>query len=492
MSMAFSDIREFIEGLRKAGELADVNAEVDWRYEIGAIVRKNLDLKGPALLFSKIKGYNSALFTCGVSTYSRLSFALGLGANQKLGTLVSEVGLRLDNPIKAKKIDSGPCKQVILTGDEADVLKFPVPLWQDKDGGRYIGTWHGVITRDPETGCLNGGMYRVMVHDGKTLGILLARDQHIGVHYHKYRKMNKPMPVAIVIGTDPVLPLAFLTPVPLNADEYDVAGGLRGKAIELVKCETVDLDVPATAEIVIEGEISDQERMIEGPFGEWMGHYGGDAGPKPVIHVKCITHRIDPVFRGTLEGRPVNEDHICTSVVLSALAQNTARKTLGIPGVRGIHFPAAAGGWGMAIVSIDQRYPAHSRTIAHALLSMKAGAFLKNVIVVDDDVDPFNLDEVWWAMTSRLQASQGINILQRGKGAFMDPSQQMNLRGFTDTLIVEAVKPYEWRPRPEWGGERFPPIAQPSREIMEAVDRRWKELGIMGNEKMVREGGCLK
>lgn len=291
------------------------------------------------------------------------------------------------------------------------------------------------------------------------------------------------MPVAIVIGMDPVLPLTFLTPLSANLDEYDFAGGLRGEAVDLVKCETIDLEVPASVEIVIEGEIPPKERKMEGPFGEWMGHYGGKPGPRPVIHVHCITYRNNPIFRGTLEGKPINEDHTCTSVALSALAHNFLIETLGIPGIRGVHFPAASGGWGMAIVSVNQRYPAHSRTIAHALLGSKMGAFLKNVIIVDEDIDPFNLDEVWWAMLSRLQASRGVTILQRGKTAFMDPSQIPELQGFADTLIIEAVKPYEWQPRPEWGNERFPVTAYPSKEIMESVEKRWNELGIFQRKK---------
>ena len=137
----------------------------------------------------------------------------------------------------------------------------------------------------------------------------------------------------------------------------------------------------------------------------------------------------------------------------------------------------------MAVVSVSQKYPAHSRTIAHALLGSKMGAFSKNVIVVDEDIDPFNLDEVWWAMLSRLQASRGVTILQRGKTAFMDPSQSPELQGFGDTLIVEAVKPYEWQPRPEWGNKRFPPVACPSKAIMESVEKRWNELGILSSEK---------
>jgi len=476
--MPFKDLREFIERLRLEGELAEISTEVDWRYEIGGIVRKNLDTKGPALLFKKIKDYSSPLFTCGVSTYPRLSLALGLSADLSLQEIISEFRKRIKKPIKANHVKIGSCKENILQGDKVNLFRFPVPLWQEGDGGRYLGTWHGVITKDPETGWTNGGMYRVMVHDQKTLGILIARDQHIGLHYEKNRRINQAMPVAIVIGMDPVLPLTFLTPLPAQKDEYDLAGGLRGQAIDLVKCETIDLDVPASAEMVIEGEIPPDERRVEGPFGEWMGHYGGKPGPRPIIHVHCITHRNDPIFRGTLEGKPVNEDHLCTSVALSALAYNFLEDTLGISGIRGVHYPAVSGGWGMAIVSVNQRYPAHSRTIAHGLLGSKVGAFLKNVILVDDDIDPFNLDEVWWSMVSRLQASRGITILQRGKGAFMDPSQIPELQGFSDTLVVEAVKPYEWQPRPEWGNKRFPPVAYPSQEIMGTVERKWNSFGI--------------
>ena len=476
--MPFKDLREFIERLRLEGELAEISTEVDWRYEIGGIVRKNLDTKGPALLFKKIKDYSSPLFTCGVSTYPRLSLALGLSADLSLQEIISEFRKGIKKPIKANHVKIGSCKENILQGDKVNLFRFPVPLWQEGDGGRYLGTWHGVITKDPETGWTNGGMYRVMVHDQKTLGILIARDQHIGLHYEKNRRINQAMPVAIVIGMDPVLPLTFLTPLPAQKDEYDLAGGLRGQAIDLVKCETIDLDVPASAEMVIEGEIPPDERRVEGPFGEWMGHYGGKPGPRPIIHVHCITHRNDPIFRGTLEGKPVNEDHLCTSVALSALAHNFLEDTLGISGIRGVHYPAVSGGWGMAIVSVNQRYPAHSRTIAHGLLGSKVGAFLKNVILVDDDIDPFNLDEVWWSMVSRLQASRGITILQRGKGAFMDPSQIPELQGFSDTLVVEAVKPYEWQPRPEWGNKRFPPVAYPSQEIMGTVERKWNSFGI--------------
>jgi len=293
--MPYKDLREFIDRLRSEEELIEVSVEVDWKYEIGGIVRKNLDLKGPALLFKKIKDYHTPFFTCGVSTYPRLSLALGLSEHEPIEEIISEFRKRIKNPVKPQKVVAGPCKENIIKGDEIDLLSFPVPLWQERDGGRYIGTWHGVITKDPETGGTNAGMYRTMIQERRTLGILIARDQHIGLHYEKYRKMNRPMPVVIVSGMDPVLPLAFLTPFPAHMDEYDFAGGLRGEAVNLVKCETIDLEVPASAEIVIEGEIPLKERKMEGPFGEWMGHYGGKPRPRPVIHVHCITHRNDPI-----------------------------------------------------------------------------------------------------------------------------------------------------------------------------------------------------
>jgi len=156
--MPFKDLRDYIDLLRSQGELAEVNAEVDWRYELGGVVRKNLDIKGPALLFNRIKGYRTPLFTCGMSTYERLAVALGMPQKIRLEDLVKEVAGRLRRPLPAEIVSSGPCKEVIIETEESDVLKFPVPLWQSKDGGRYLGTWHGVVTRDPETRWLNAGM----------------------------------------------------------------------------------------------------------------------------------------------------------------------------------------------------------------------------------------------------------------------------------------------------------------------------------------------
>ena len=493
--MAFDDLRSFIEDLKIRNKIAVVEAEVDWRDEIQGIVRKTFDNYGPALLFTHVRDYQTPLFVGGIATYDRFAIAMGLQENKPLKEIIDEFSSRIKNPLKPRVVDFGPCKENILYEKDLDITKFPVPIWNEMDGGRYFGTWHLLITKDPESDWINAGMYRMMIHNKTTLGVLIAYDQHIGMHYSKYRRKKKPMPAAVAVGMDPVIPTVAASPFGIGVSEFDMAGALRGKPVELVRCETCDLLVPSTAEIVVEGEIPLEERTLEGPFGEWMGHYGGRARPRPIFEVKCITFRNSPIYQGTLEGKPINEDHICTSISLSALTSNFLSDICGIPGIKGVHYPACAGGWGMAIVSVQQSYPGHSRAIAHALLGSKMGGFVKNVIIVDEDINPFNLDEVWWALVTRLQASRSINILTRGKTAVLDPSQAPDMRGFTDTLIIEAVKPYEWKPRPEWKNERFPPIAYPSEEVMKKVEENWRRYGIdleYKDSRMGRKGAGLK
>lgn len=475
--MPYTDLRGFISTLDKSKELARIKTEVDWKYELGGVVRKSFDMGGPALLFENVKDYSTSVFVGGVQTYPRLAMALDLPPETGLQELINVFRQRIRKPVEPRVVATGPCKENIMKGDSVDLFHFPVPWWQKHDGGRYMGTWHGTVTRDPETGWLNYGMYRMMIHDKKNLGILLAYDQHIGIHYSKYKKLNKPMPAAVIMGMDPVIPISSCTPFAAGVNEYHMAGALRQAPVELVKCETVDLEVPATAEIVVEGEISLTERRMEGTFGEWMGHYGGRPRPRPVMNVKCITFRNNPIYCGTLEGKPVNEDHVVTSVSLSALTHNMLDH-MGFQGIRGVHFPAWGGGWAMAVVSVKQAYQAHSRQVAHAVLGSKMANFTKNVIIVDDDIDPFNLGEIWWALMSRLQASRGVTIMPRGKAAILDPSSPRDMRGFADTFLIEAVKPYEWLPNPDWNNERYPLVAYPAPETMELVEKRWKEYGI--------------
>jgi 4-hydroxy-3-polyprenylbenzoate decarboxylase len=261
--MIFSDLRAYIEALEKEGEVVRIRKEVDWNLELSGIIRRSYDLKAPAPLFENIKGYPGGYRILGAPiglsdrqgrSLARLAISLGFPADSTFTEIVERCTGRRKERIKPVVVDTGPCKENIFLGDQVNLLELPVPFFHKGDGGRYIGTWHIVVTKDPETNWVNWGMYRLMVIDKETMGCLLRPDQHIGLHYYqKYELMGRPMEFAVAIGTEPVSSIVGAVRVPAGVDEVDVAGGLRGEPIELVKCETVNLYVPATSEIVIEG-----------------------------------------------------------------------------------------------------------------------------------------------------------------------------------------------------------------------------------------------
>jgi len=483
--MAYRDLREWIDTLEKEGELARVQAEVDWNLELGAIARENMDRGGPALLFENIKDYKDApcrkVFTCSLSTYSRIALMLGVPKDTPYKELIQIWRERIKKPKKPVIVDTGPCKENILMGDEVDLFIFPTPHWQKLDGGRYIGTFHGVVTKDPETGWINVGTYRNMIHDKSTTTMSVAQGQHIWYHWRKYRAKGQNMPAAIVIGWDPVLPAVASAPVPLGVDEYEMMGALRGEPVELVKCETVDLYVPATAEIVLEGEIiTDRSQFITcGPFGEFTGHYGG-ANPRPPFKVKCITFRNDPILQGTLEGKPINEDHRICSVSHSAFIWDLLDERMrGVTGVN--NDPSTA--YANLIVQIDNTYYGQVHQVAANVWSSSLSNMMcKNIIVCDQDVNIYDLNEVFWALAYRVDPSRDI-IQFPGWISALDPIVHVKDRLSPGgnkgiRLLIDATKAID-RPRaPEYFGEKFPPVAYPDEETMKNVRQRWKEYGI--------------
>jgi UbiD family decarboxylase len=474
------DLRSFIQKLDEAGELVRVKAKVDWKYELGGIALKCVGSKmGPALLFENIKGYKTPLFTGGLLTVKRLALGLDMDPDTSAAELQQEAVRRLAEPIKPKLVKTGPCKENKLMGKDIDVFKFPIPWWTEKDGGRYIGTWHQVIAKDPESDWTNVGTYRMMAHDANTCGIQYSPFQHIAMIHAKYKKMNKPMPVAITIGNDPVCPLVSITPFPQGVSEWDMAGALRGRALEVVKGETVDLNIPAYAEIVIEGEVPVSETRLEGPFGEHTGFYGGGKRPLPIVKVKCITHRNSPIFRGSILGKPVTEDHSCLSFTLASQAMAMYRDT-GFPGVTAVSCPAGGDPDFCAIVSIKKSYPSHGLDAGRLLLSGKGGKIIKHVIVTDDDINVFDLNEVLWAVNTRMQASRQVYITRLESGSRLDPSVPFDWLGLTDKMIMDTTWPStpDFPSRPEWDGAVHPPEVKMSAELSEAIDKRWKEFGI--------------
>ncbi len=480
MGKEIFDLPSFIQRLDEEGELARVKAEVDWKYELSAIARKVYGPPpGPALLFEKVKDYDSPVFVGGLHTLRRVAIALGLDPQIDEASLVKEYVSRLEHPVKPVIVDSGPCKENIYFDDDVDVLKFPVPLWGERDGGRYIGTWHQVVTKDPETGWTNVGTHRMMVHERNICGIFFPPFQHIALMYAKYQKMNRPMPIAISIGNDPVGILVSTSAFPAGVNEWTMAGALRGRPMELVKGETVDLEVPAHSQIVLEGEILPLERRAEGPFGEHTGFYGGGIRPLPIVKVKCITHRNNPIFRGTVMGRPITEDSRITSINLAAQAM-TAYRTSGFLGVTAVRFPPGGDPWFCSMISIKKSYSSHALDAGRLLLSSKVGKFTKLVIVVDDDIDIYNFDQVLWVLNTRFQAGRDMHITHNESGSGLDPSVRHDFLGFTDKMIMDATwtTTPDFPPRDDWDGERHPPEVVTGEEIKKLVEKRWKEYGI--------------
>jgi 4-hydroxy-3-polyprenylbenzoate decarboxylase len=267
MASRIYDLRSFITRLEEAGELARVKASVDWKYELGAISRQVFGPPpGPALLFENIKDYSTSVFVGGLHTIRRIAIALGLDPETDEPALLQEYGHRLEKPLEPVLVDSGPCKDNKFFDDKVNALMFPVPWWNEQDGGRYIGTWNQIVSKDPETGWTNVGTYRMMVHEPNVLGIQFSPFQHIAMMFAKYKKMNRPMPIAVTIGNDPVAMFASASPFPEGVNEWTMAGALRGQPLELVKCETSIWKCLAFRNSP-GGEISVNETRMEGPFG---------------------------------------------------------------------------------------------------------------------------------------------------------------------------------------------------------------------------------
>lgn len=488
--MAAKDLREWIELLDKKGELQRIKAEVDWDEEIGAITREISSRCGPALLFETIKDYQKALcrrlFTNGTGTRERVCRLLGLPEETSYRELVLKLKELFRKPVEPRRVKDGQVKENISTGDKIDLYQFPVPKWNPLDGGRYIMTSASVVTMDPETHVLNVGTYRGMVSTKNTISVLLATTQGWGKHFVKYKNRGEEMPVAVVLGWDPTLFIAASTPV--NYPEYEMAGSLRGEAVDLVKCETNDLWVPATAEIVLEGRISPDPKTfeLEGPFSEYPGYYGGKRAPKHTIRVDCITYRNDPIFTGCLTGSSpgrTNEGTTWTPATFSALAWNYLEQA-GVPNVMGVW----RGKWPEVMrVQIRKSHRSHAQQVANVLWGSHIGNYsAKHLIVVDEDIDIYDGEAIEWALAYRVNAGMGdISFFPGTAGSMLDPSVPVLERdsvkyghGKWTRVLIDATINWELESQEQYGGGRYPPLGTTiSPRMEETLRKRWKEYG---------------
>ncbi|MDH3233183.1 MAG: UbiD family decarboxylase [Alphaproteobacteria bacterium] len=487
-------LRSWLDQLDAAGELRRITAKVDWDEEIGAIARVNLSLGGPALLFERIKGYEHArctqFFTCGVGEKRKVALMLGLPPESTEKALVQHLKDTYRDPIEPVTVSGGPVKDVVLTGKEINLWEFPTPRWHASDGGRFIDTFCGVITHDMETDRANIGLYRGQVLSKRKVGKLLIPTQGWGTHFGKYKDAKNRMPVAIAHGWHDALPFCAGSPFPKHICEWDMIGAIIGQPVELVDCETVPLQVPATAEIVVEGWIDPDPAsfQMEGPFADYPGYLGGKPSPKPVLKVTAVTHRHNPILRGALEGaRPgfPSEDSPLCAFSWSAIAWNMLEDA-GVAGVTDVWMPPVSTGTNI-VVQIRKRYRGHAMQVAHALWGTGSGQwFFKNVMVVEEDIDIRDPQALDWAMAFRVNAGRGdVAIIGPTFGSVLDPSTLPADRdvpkygtGKWHRVLIDATRSWEHEPKAEFGGHRYPPLNKIRPKLERKLKKRWAKYGI--------------
>ena len=485
---AYRDLREFIADLEACGELARVRGEVDPRLEITEITQRTTRAGGPALLFERVKGHSTPVLINAFGSMERMAMALGVARIEDLAAEIESVlelpagggsgGLSMVDKLKMlprlkelseigpRVVRDGPCQEVVLEGERANLDAFPIIQCWPEDGGRFI-TLPLVFSRHPETGGRNMGMYRMQVYDQRTTGMHWHRHKGGAGHYWAAEKRGERLPVAAVLGGDPLLVYAATAPLPDGIDELLFAGFVRKRGVEMVRCRTVDLEVPATAEIVIEGWVEPRERRREGPFGDHTGYYSLP-DDFPVFHVSAITHRRDPIYPTTVVGPPPQEDAFLGKAT-ERLFLPLLRKQL--PEIVDMNLPVESCFHNLVIVSIDKRYPGHARKVMHAFWGLGQLMFSKIIVVVDKDVNVHDPREVLWKATNHIDPRRDIVFVD---GPVDELDHAAPLVCFGSKMGIDAT--HKWRGE---GFERdWPEEMVMSPEVVERVDARWGELGI--------------
>ncbi|HLQ60906.1 MAG TPA: UbiD family decarboxylase [Candidatus Acidoferrales bacterium] len=470
----YRGLREWIDAVDRLGQLRRVHG-ANAEEEIGAATDVLQHREGkPAVIFDQVPGYDPGfrVLVNGLGAIDRIALTLGLPVGRdKLETSDAwRQRIKELKPLPPVEVKDGPIFENVRRAKDVDMTIFPAPRWHPLDGGRYIGTGSFDITLDPEDGWVNLGTYRVMVHDATRLGYYISPGKHGRLHRQKYFDRGERMPVAMVFGSDPLLFLASCTEIPYGVSEYAWVGAVRGQPQEVIKGPVTGLPLPADAEIVIEGFASPTESLPEGPFGEWTGYYASDMRPEPVVNVEALYYRDQAILLGEPPGQPPDEQSRYRAVLRSALLRDELEK-VGIPDVVGAWQHEVGGSRLFTVVSIKQRYPGHSRQVMHVAAQCRAGAYAgRYTVVVDEDIDPSNLEEVMWALCTRSDPATSIDIIQRAWSTPLDPRippDRKAVKDFTNSrALIDATRPWEWK-------DKYAPINVPPREQREAALKRW-------------------
>ena len=474
------DLRDFLEKAKAEGEVQEIEG-ADWNLELGTITElvAEKENNGPALIFDKIKDYPQGYRVAAnlYTTKRRIAIAMGIDPDTPALEIVKMWRGKGFKPVKPTEVKTGRVMENVLLGDEVNLLKFPVPWWHELDGGRYMGTGHVVIMKDPDEGWVNLGVQRAVVHDEKTLGLYISPGKHNRIIMERYFAKGQNCPVVMAFGPEPLTYLSGCMHVPWGISEFDWAGWMRKEPLEVMKGEFTGIPFPADDEIVIEGECinPDVEQRDEGPFGEWTGYYGGGRLPQPIVRVKALYHRDNPILASFPPLKPPIPRFGVP--IVSAPAVWNDLENAGVTGIKGVWQLSSGGDRLLMVISIKQEHAGHAKQAAMVAAGGHGGGYMgKYIIVVDDDIDPANVEEVLWAIATRCEPENSIDILRDCWGTPLDPllsPEKRRNKDYSHSLaIFNACRPFYWK-------NEFPVINKASDELRSKVAKKWgKEIGL--------------
>jgi 4-hydroxy-3-polyprenylbenzoate decarboxylase len=481
--VGWSDLRDWLALIERHGALRHVTADVDPVEELGAVTYLAAQQdNAQALLFERMAGdeTGSRILTnmLGASK-ERYALSVGIDPALSIADMIGEtrkVMKRSLPPTRVPKAEA-PVNEIVLKGDEIDLTTFPIPHFWPGDGGRFIGTGDITFTRPPDGDRINVGCYRQMLQGPREIGLYCSPGKHGLLDREAWWARGEACEVVCAYGIDPVLFMVAAQTFGVSQSELDVAGGMMGRGVPLTDAEFVSLPIPANAEIVIEGVVRPGNFLPEGPLGEFTGYYGRDRSPQAVIDVKALHYRRNPIFTHALMAKyPSCEIGAYYAIMRSARILDDLQG-IGVPGVVSAYaHPAAASGWGMVVVSLQQKYAGHSaQVLALAAQCPAAAYYTKWIIVVDEDVDPTNLDDVLWALSTRCHPAEDIDLLRNTWSTGLDPSQPVpEARPYGSKALINACKPHRYL-------KQFPKSTNLRRSVYDKVAARWSELGMPGS-----------
>jgi 4-hydroxy-3-polyprenylbenzoate decarboxylase len=471
--MANKDLRDWLSAVDKIGELKRI-AGAEPKEEIGGIVDLYQRKMGnAAVLFDEVPGFpkGSRVLANILTSVPRINVAVGLPPEATEMDLVQRwrTYMREARSFDPVEVNGGPLIENVLEGRAVDLTKIPTPVWHEHDGGPFIGTACLVIMKDPDSGWVNSGTYRVQTQGPNLATVMMSPGKHGRLIMQKYHERGQACPVAVVVGNHPVIFMLSGLEIPYGKSELAAAGGIFGEPVEIMRMPRTGLPVPANAEIAFEGFIHPNDVMQEGPLGEWTGYYAGGSRPEPVIRIETMMHRDDPILLGAIPAVPPNDNTFYLGTYRCGAIWNQL-EAAGIPEVRGVWTHEAGGSRFWTTVAIKQLYGGHAKQAGMVAAHCHAGAYCNRwTIVVDEDIDPANVNDVIWAMSTRVDTRDGIDIIEGGWSSALDP---MCYDGDSDRrngrVIINACKPFRRK-------DSFPIVARASKAMDEKIIAKWKK-----------------